>query len=763
MPTFTVSATGGNWSSTSTWVGGVLPAAGDDIVANATSGPLTVDSNRTCLTINFTNYTNTFRINNGVTLTVSGTAITLFSGMTYDQTTTGILNTNGNQAAITVTFNGITIPNLTVGKSGAGISTLTVSGANPTVRNFVFSNTASNAQLTLSGVNLIITNSFSMNSAGTLAGNTPIFTGSVTLSQTGGNMNVGFTVSSGSTLTLGSNITSIAGNITFASGSFLIVGTFTVTITSNCTLDSSNVTWYNIHTSSNGHTITLNSDLNISNNLTWAITGFAIQIVSATVRTITVQGSVTSTAGYNRTFNLNNIILNLVGTGTFAVAWITPSVGTTCSININTSNPTGYVIGSSTFTGVNSMQLASVVFTLVGTSVASAFNGTTLYLNSGTLDTNRSSVGGSNPSYSNLIIFQGATFLTDTTVLGNVSLTSSNTGCVVSGAKILIGLSLTIQAGVTSTGTTTFEFTGSNGPASWGAGTYQNNVTINKSGGVLNLPSGTITWGASGRVLEVISGIVNPSTSTISIPFATSVTINNMTFWDLTLSGVTVTQNALNTIQNNLICNGSVTFTGTSGWTTKNFTCTTAASTITLQNINANPLAEYTVTGVLTLIGTLASRILLQAAGSATFNGTINPVGQLNYLTGTAPSVGMTVSQSTGVSPAGLIGLLPNRPVITGGTSPTFTISPAATAVIGASFSMRAGYKAKFTLANNGTSSQNVAYVTTQDIDSSAGVTITSFGSNGDNVNNSTIALFRTLNWGPLVAPSGSVYYTWVE
>jgi len=94
--------------------------------------------------------------------------------------------------------------------------------------------------------------------------------------------------------------------------------------------------------------------------------------------------------------------------------------------------------------------------------------------------------------------------------------------------------------------------------------------------------------------------------------------------------------------------------------------------------------------------------------------------------------------------------------------SPTFTISPSATTVIGTSFSMRAGYKAKFTLTN-GTGTQNVAYTTTQDIDSSGGITILSFGSNGDDINNSTISLFRTLNWGPLTASSGSSYFTFVN
>ena len=295
---------------------------------------------------------------------------------------------------------------------------------------------------------------------------------------------------------------------------------------------------------------------------------------------------------------------------------------------------------------------------------------------------------------------------------------------------------------------------------------FQNNLTINKSASATVSILSTFQWGATGRVLQVLSGIVNPGTFTISTPNFSSVVINNMTFWNLSLGtgGVTVTQNAVNTIQNSLTCNGSSTFAGTHGFTTQNFICTAASSIITLQNINANPLSEYKITSSLILRGTLASRIVLQAAGSSTFNGTINPVGQLNYLSGTVPQIGMTISQSTGISPNGLIGLLPNRPVITGGSNPTFTISPSATTTIGTSFSMRAGFKAKFILENNVGATQDVGYVTTQDIDSSDGQTIYVFGSDLDNVVGSTIiSLFRTLNWNRLISPTGSIAYTFVS
>jgi hypothetical protein len=411
------------------------------------------------------------------------------------------------------------------------------------------------------------------------------------------------------------------------------------------------------------------------------------------------------------------------------------------------------------------MQLIGLTFTLVGTSVASAFSSTTLYLGGGSiLDTNRTSIGGSNPIYGAITALTLTTFITDTTCLGNLTLISLVSSGSVNGAKVSFGgdLIYSISAGVF--GTSTLEFIGSNA-ATWTNGTYQNNIVVNKSGGAVVTAGTAITWGAAGRTLTMTTAVnflTNSTTFTLAGNPLTILNTSGSAFFNFNLNTLTLNINgATLVITNNLIITaGSPTFAGDYGFTTQNFTCTIPNSSITFQNINANPLAEYTVNGVLTLIGTAASRITLQAAGSSTFNGTITPVAQLNYLSGTIPSIGMTLSQATLASPAQLDPT--NRPVITGGASPTFTITPAAGAIIGSSLSMRAGYKAKFTLTN-GTSSQNVAYTTTQDIDSNAGVTITSFGSYSDSIGQPTANLFRTLNWGPLIAPSGSVYYTFVN
>ena len=42
MATRTISNSGGNYNSTSTWVEGIIPTAADDVVATGTSGNLSV-------------------------------------------------------------------------------------------------------------------------------------------------------------------------------------------------------------------------------------------------------------------------------------------------------------------------------------------------------------------------------------------------------------------------------------------------------------------------------------------------------------------------------------------------------------------------------------------------------------------------------------------------------------------------------------------------------------------------------------------------
>ena len=98
MATITISNTGGNWNSTATWVGGVIPTVADDVVATATSGNLTVTATAAALSINFTNYVGTFVVNSGITLTIgngttnTGGTFTMVAGMTVGASSTGTLS-----------------------------------------------------------------------------------------------------------------------------------------------------------------------------------------------------------------------------------------------------------------------------------------------------------------------------------------------------------------------------------------------------------------------------------------------------------------------------------------------------------------------------------------------------------------------------------------------------------------------------------------------------------------------------------------------
>jgi hypothetical protein len=318
-------------------------------------------------------------------------------------------------------------------------------------------------------------------------------------------------------------------------------------------------------------------------------------------------------------------------------------------------------------------------------------------------------------------------------------------------------------------GTATLSFEG-NTNASWLNSTSFSisNLIVDKGTATLTIVPSTAT--ISSANYTVASGtIVHTGTITLSgnqtITHLVPTTYNNITIGNTSVTK-TLNGNVLN-IAGTFTCNVTQTFAGTAGWTAANFTNTSTAGTImTFANINTSPTAVYTVNNVLTIIGTALSRITLQAAGRVNFNGGIAipvPPATTSVMTTVGAQsllVGMTVSQATGQAPAGLLSLLPNRPTITSQISPTtWNLSQSVNPAIASPTALAAGFKAIFTLAAG--ASQTVAYVTTQDIDSSGGQTVWAFQSDQDSQSGSNVSLYRTINWNSLTAPK-MAYYTWV-
>jgi hypothetical protein len=535
-------------------------------------------------------------------------------------------------------------------------------------------------------------------------------------------------------------------NITFqADQSSRILGTGTLAVNATSTLTSNGGTWpITIQIGiSTPITITLGSATTTVQNI-YVSSGSVGQIQTINSNTLNILGNLTLDVHLAGTTQIN-----LTGTGTWN-ANNTVNAEVRTKLNINTSG------------------------TITRGANGYFYSGAELKYTSGTLSNGSANLGlsrGGNTSavisngvnWGNIYIYQNTTTLSDDMNINNFEFSFNS--ATLNGNNLRINGNINLASGgQVLSGTTVLQIVGT-GSQSWtGAGPARISTPF-----VINKPSGTLSlFGAlnfSGSSFTHTAGLVNSGSSTLTL-------VNNSTFNTGTMSGsnswnnftinasITLTLSSTLNVNGTLLCNGSTTFAGTSGFSTSGFSCITAGSTLTFQNATANPSASYVITGALIITGTAASRIILQAAGSASFTGIANGTA-LTYSSGTIPTSGMTISQATGIAPTGFLNLLPNRPTITGGTSPNFTISPSVSPTTG-SIAMRAGYKAIFTLANNGIATQNVAYAQTQDINSNAGQTILSFGSNGDDTATNT-ALFRTLNWGPLIAPSGSVYYTFVN
>jgi hypothetical protein len=552
------------------------------------------------------------------------------------------------------------------------------------------------------------------------------------------------------------NISVAAGNFTLGTG-MTVSGTGTL-IKSGLvgTLTSNGVTWSgSLQTPSGaGHTITFADDWTINGSMLG--TTAQVNITAAAARIITINGSLTT----NNNYNCTNITFVLNGTGISS----TLSGGIIGAI-INIS-PTAIITQAA-------LGLTNCIFNIVA-----PFTGT--YTSTGTI-----SFGGVSVTLNNVsgITFLAMAFaaaggqqiiLNSNANTGNLTINGGAAGAINGAFTLSVSGNLIPTNGLS--GTSTIQMVGSSN-ATISTGTIQNNLTINKSGVATVTFTASNTWGTTNRILTFNSNAIFTLGTTLTLSGSPLTIVNNSTpvtqFVNISIpANATLNINGATTpISETLLLTGGATFGGTHGWTTQNFTCTVANSLIILQNIVANPSAEYTVNGLLNLVGTLANRIRLEAAGRATFTGSIAvatpPTGStmtVSGVTGTI-AVDMTVSQASGQIPAGLSPFINDRPTIVSGASLSWVLSKSLATRVptpSGTINLAAGYKAKFTLANNPTSSQVVIYVQTQDIDSSYGKTIQVTGSNGDDAA-TNVALFRTLNWTPLVATSGSVYYTFIN
>lgn len=105
MADIRISNTGGNFSATTTWDGGVVPGTNDVVSGDTNSGQLTLTDNRTVQRLEMSGYSQTFTLNAGTTIITSLASATnrFGSGMSFAGTGTYQYNNSNGQIYSTTT------------------------------------------------------------------------------------------------------------------------------------------------------------------------------------------------------------------------------------------------------------------------------------------------------------------------------------------------------------------------------------------------------------------------------------------------------------------------------------------------------------------------------------------------------------------------------------------------------------------------------------------------------------------------------------
>lgn len=773
MAIITVSNTGGNWNSPTTWVGGVVPLSTDSVVFTATSGNLNINVLSTITDLDLSNFTGTITFTSALFINGNWN----LGGGTYTQSGASYVRKQGTG---TITSNGV-IWSRGFRFVGTGTTTLAddlnLSGA------FQFQGDA--ATMVINGYNIYHTGTFiGSNNAGVVSGTTKYWykgtgatwgQGSATCS-----INIDFYIDTVGTLTLSGTAPT---GINFGGGKELkiISGTLNTSGLSALSLFGRivNLTGSTINNLQlrNG-TNTLLADVYTTTltcfaSATGICNGFKIFTSNLTQQTgvsniqgttvIEINGTGTWSNAGTGVIN-NNLIVNTPGTFTISgtvrynTGTLTYTTGTVITAGSN------LLIGAST--SLNSNGISWVTITTTGTTTL------TLLSNLNTTDLNINNVslsfilGGNTLSVNGTLLLATGNGAVTFNVPHNLQVTNLTLGTGGGNISPILNGPFTISvsgnltenhsSGIAS-GTTSILLNGTGTWTNSSSGALRNNLTISTFGtitisGSVKYDTGTLTY---------ITGSVTTTGSTLTVAASTTLNTSSIIWNDVNFTASsTMTLTSIFIVGGNVIL-GNVSFTTSALHVKGNISTTTSTGSTGTIIINGTGSQSWA-----TAPSIRTNLTINKPSGTLTISGTVNFNGNtLKYIAGTVDTTGSTLSIATNlVTTLDTNGMSWNNVTISAGTQTLLsnftvngllTIGTAATAIGNYTINAAGG------ITLNGNYTQGGATTTT--INLTGGTWSGSSGQLKINTNiNGNVTISGTVNYntGTLTYLSGSVTTT---
>lgn len=541
--TRTSTATGGNWNATGTWVGGVLPAVGDDVIIATTSGnAVTVNVASTCIGVT---------INSGAILTSTTLTLTVngpwVNNGTYNITGNATVTFGSANAAINAGTGSANFHNISI----ASGTTMSINTPVTAAGTFIYIAAAANSTVTISGSNsLIVTGVFTIpNPSNTISGTFNVGAGTLTI---------------GAMTTLSGASATRKTELTLSTGTINLNGGLTNTTFALLTFSAGGIANISGTISTNAMTLTpATGKVNFSGAAAqnvWGRTYYDLEFSGAGTKTIITGATVTVTNNWvvdspvtMTTTAIANVTGNVTGSGNITVGTGTIFLEGSWTNN-GTLNPG---TGTISYDGSGNQTIADLPYYKLATAT-----GGVKTLAADITATNVVTIGAPSTldlsTFTLFLSFTGAPLVNSGTIAGTGTVNYSGAG-----AQTVLGTTypnLEYSGAGTKTILTTTTATVTNnwivGSPATLATTGSANVSGNISGaGAITMATGTIFLEGS----WTNNGTFTPGTGTVNYDGSGDQTIAALTYAKLQTSTGGIKTLAANTTANNIVTLGAST------------------------------------------------------------------------------------------------------------------------------------------------------------------------------------------------------------